>query len=118
MKCFNHKEIDAVGICKYCQKGLCHDCLVEMPYGITCQGRCEAEITELYRMIQQSKQDRMTTSRTYIQTSLWLGTIGFIFLVVSPFVHGILSIFLVLSGLAFLLGAGMNYWSGRKFKSR
>jgi len=118
MKCFNHEEIDAVGICKYCQKGFCHNCIVETPYGITCQGRCESEITELYAMIQQSKQDRITTSRTYVQTSLWLVILGFLFLVVSPFVHGVISIFLALSGLAFLLGAGFNYWSGRKYKSR
>ena len=43
MKFFNHADRDAVGICKSCGKGICHDCLVEIPDGIACKAeRCES----------------------------------------------------------------------------
>ena len=42
MKCFNHADRDAVGICKSCGKGICHECLVEIPDAIACKTeRCE-----------------------------------------------------------------------------
>ena len=37
MKCFNHADRDAVGICKSCGKGICHECLVEIPDAIACK---------------------------------------------------------------------------------
>ena len=125
MKCFNHRETDAIAICKYCQKGLCSNCIVDTPYGITCHGRCESEITDLYAMIQQNKKDRVTnlnlistTSRTYAQTAMWSLLIGFLFLITSLFLQGITSILVGLFGVAYLLGAAFNYWSSRKFKSK
>ena len=30
MKCFNHHEHDAVGVCKYCMKGVCEQCATEV----------------------------------------------------------------------------------------
>ncbi len=40
MKCFNHRDRDAIGICKVCGKGLCQECLVEIPKGIACKDTC------------------------------------------------------------------------------
>lgn len=45
MKCFNHADRDAVGICKSCGKGICHECLVEIPDGIACKTEsCESRV--------------------------------------------------------------------------
>jgi hypothetical protein len=30
MKCFNHSTVDAVGVCKHCNKGLCRECAVAL----------------------------------------------------------------------------------------
>ena len=45
MKCFNHPESDAVGICKSCQKGICHECAIDLGKGIACKGQCESDVT-------------------------------------------------------------------------
>lgn len=37
MNCFNHPDIPAVGICKYCQRGLCKDCAIDSGCGIACK---------------------------------------------------------------------------------
>ena len=41
MKCFRHNEIDAVGICRACNKGLCVDCAADLGHSIACKGSCE-----------------------------------------------------------------------------
>ena len=54
MKCFDHSDQDAVGICKSCQKGLCKDCAVDLTNGIACRARCEAQVRALSQLIESS----------------------------------------------------------------
>ena len=46
MNCFNHPDVPAIGLCKYCQKGLCKDCVVDLGYGIACENH-RVEVTAL-----------------------------------------------------------------------
>ncbi len=41
MKCFNHHQIEAVGICIKCNKGLCPECAEDTETGLYCKGKCE-----------------------------------------------------------------------------
>ena len=41
MKCFNHHQAEAVGLCIECNKGLCPDCAAGTETGIYCKGKCE-----------------------------------------------------------------------------
>lgn len=45
MKCFGHPEIDAIGICKACGKGLCSICFVDTGLGLACNGTCQKVVT-------------------------------------------------------------------------
>lgn len=45
MKCFGHPEIDALGICKSCGKGLCGICFVDTGLGLACNGSCQKIVT-------------------------------------------------------------------------
>jgi neural Wiskott-Aldrich syndrome protein len=48
MKCFSHRDVDAIGFCKYCCKGLCKGCFVENVGGLlSCRGPCEEKVTSL-----------------------------------------------------------------------
>lgn len=44
MKCYYHGEVDAVGICKSCSKGLCRDCAVDLGKGLACESCKQDEI--------------------------------------------------------------------------
>jgi hypothetical protein len=46
VNCFNHPDVPAVGICKYCQKGLCLECAVDLEHGIACRNH-RVEVTAL-----------------------------------------------------------------------
>lgn len=44
MRCFNHPEREAVGICKECQKGLCPECLTDLDDAIACKNKHEEKV--------------------------------------------------------------------------
>ncbi|PLX81872.1 MAG: hypothetical protein C0616_03480 [Desulfuromonas sp.] len=43
MKCFKHSDVEAVGLCEICQKGLCKECAALTSSGITCRGQCSEQ---------------------------------------------------------------------------
>jgi hypothetical protein len=45
MKCFYHRERDALGICKSCLKGICDECAIGVGNSLACKERYEAEVT-------------------------------------------------------------------------
>jgi hypothetical protein len=48
MKCFSHRDVDAIGSCKYCCKGLCSRCFAENASGLlSCRGVCEEKVISL-----------------------------------------------------------------------
>jgi hypothetical protein len=46
VNCFNHPDVPAIGFCKYCQKGLCKECAVDLGHGIACSNH-RLEVTAL-----------------------------------------------------------------------
>lgn len=51
MKCYNHHDQDAVGICKQCSKGICPDCVIDVGGGIACKATCAEAVSELNALI-------------------------------------------------------------------
>ena len=47
MKCYNHPDVEAVGICSSCNRALCSGCAVDMHRGLACLDRCEHEVRRL-----------------------------------------------------------------------
>ena len=41
MNCFYHHQLNAVGTCKYCHKGLCEKCAADLGIGLACLNKCE-----------------------------------------------------------------------------
>jgi hypothetical protein len=54
MKCFDHQDRDAVGICKSCNKGLCRQCAADLGNGLACLNRCEDRARVLISFIGSS----------------------------------------------------------------
>jgi hypothetical protein len=60
MRCYVHHDLEAVGICKSCQKGLCPDCAVDAGHALTCKGECAQRAASVEKLIQRN----MTLSET------------------------------------------------------
>ncbi len=44
MRCYQHREAEAVGICRFCARGLCPECAVLVGRALACKGVCEREV--------------------------------------------------------------------------
>ena len=75
MNCFNHPRVVAVGICKYCQKGLCTDCVVDLGHGVACKHH-QAEVNELYDIHFMNRQSAHNMSRVYKQAAVAMSFMG------------------------------------------
>jgi len=58
MKCFNHANADAVGVCKDCYKALCHNCCVICGTSVACKETCEEKVKLLNAFYDQNIYNR------------------------------------------------------------
>lgn len=56
MKCYVHKNKDAVGTCKACSKGVCEECSLDVGNGLACKHTCVDEVKAMNELIARSKQ--------------------------------------------------------------
>ena len=80
MNCFNHDAIAAVGICKHCNKALCHDCLTDTTNGLACTATCVESVNTLNYLIDRSRKTATAQRGNAYLTSILLGVMGVIFL--------------------------------------
>lgn len=80
MKCFNHINVDSVGICKCCQRGICKECASDLGHGLACKGKHEADVELFSTLIERSKKKIELQPRAISAGNLsWL-IMGIIFL--------------------------------------
>jgi hypothetical protein len=56
MECFNHDAIQAVGLCRSCNKAVCKSCALVFPKGMACSEACEKDAKELIETNERSKK--------------------------------------------------------------
>lgn len=54
MRCFYHRDTEAVGICKSCGRALCPDCVADIGKGIACSGRCEEDARAVIALVERN----------------------------------------------------------------
>ena len=56
MKCYTHSQLDAIGMCKSCCKGLCLECSQDVGNGLACKNTCLEEVEAVNEIIARNKQ--------------------------------------------------------------
>jgi hypothetical protein len=107
MNCFFHPDRPALGLCKSCGRGLCPDCLAEVPDGLACKNRCEERVLLLNRMIDSNRQV-LAVSNVHVRSgmvfTLAFGVLFCLFGFVPFFVYGQKgALFLGVMGVVFLV---------------
>ena len=119
MKCFNHEGVDAVAICKNCNKALCHNCAIDVGNGVACTGQCEGEVRALNELIRRNRTAAQRTGYAYQRNAIVCALLALIFVYLSVDAYGSgRSPFLVVtaaSALIFFMAAFFNYSAGQKF---
>ena len=75
MRCFNHPEIRAVGLCKQCNKALCHECANDLGFGLACRNVHEAEVVAVNDMVVRATQAQVVN-----RSNKYLGPLFFLVL--------------------------------------
>lgn len=117
MKCFYHPQVDAVGICKNCSKGICVDCTVDVGNGIACKNstdKCGEEVRAVNTVINKNKMLSQRSGSAYSIYAIFLVVMGAVFLVFSLYFgesgRSGLQIMMILAGMAFVAYAGYLYF--------
>jgi D-arabinose 1-dehydrogenase-like Zn-dependent alcohol dehydrogenase len=51
VRCYNHSDRDAIGICRACNKGLCTECAVDLGFALSCRGEHEQRVAATDAMV-------------------------------------------------------------------
>lgn len=101
MKCYNHPDHEAIGICKACGKALCRDCVHESENVITCgQGCSEAVASQKELLAMQAAQVRNARRINFLAALFSIG-MGIIFMLFSQAGFGLVYDFIMLLGGCF-----------------
>jgi len=120
MKCYNHPEIDAVGLCKSCGRGLCHECVSEVGTSISCKSRCESDVAAINELLQRGRTAYQKASGTFIRSGIFILLLGAVFLIIGV-VSSIASqpnYFLILMGLLFVSWGISQFFTARRYKQK
>jgi len=112
--CFTHSDRQAVGLCKSCNKGLCHDCATDLGDGLACKGAHEENVTRLNSLIAKNLRVQAATPKnTWAILPVFLAFIGLVFAVFGITTEGIGG-FLVITGSGFILFSIVSFILNRK----
>ena len=56
MKCNQHSDNEATGLCKHCHRFTCHICAIDTGWGIVCSTECADELEVSRKIVAASKQ--------------------------------------------------------------
>lgn len=70
MRCYKHREENAIAVCRNCGKATCADCCHDTGPGIACSATCEGELLETGRLKDKQKQSYGIGSKPPIPASV------------------------------------------------
>lgn len=97
MKCYNH-DVEAVGVCKHCQRGVCKECSTDMGHGLACKGMHEEDVEAINSLIDNNKKAFSSGPKATLFGPAFNVFMGILFMYYG-YGKGVMS-------LPFLLGAG------------
>jgi len=119
MNCFYHPDQPAVGLCKYCQRGLCTECAELVDDVLACKHRHEDEIHKLEQLAARSLFQSKRIASGYMRNAIFYGLVGVVFMGFGLWQYrwlGLQAVIFTLLGIFLLYAAGANYFEGRQHK--
>ena len=123
MNCYYHQNKVSVGICRYCLKGVCSDCAVDIEGGLACRDKCEQQAKMVVRYLRKSMSSAESYNKIYANSnkgmlfsSLFVTAIGLTYLVFPWFYAESDGTWFYLIGIIFLLAGLFLGIRARKLK--
>ena len=119
MNCFYHPTSPAVGVCKYCQRGLCSECAAVVDDVIACKHRHEDEVHQIEQLAARNLFQSKRVSSGYMRNAVFYGLVGGVFAGFGLWQLkwlGLQAVVFIMLGVFLLYAADANYFEGRKHK--
>ena len=119
MVCYYHPDKPAVGLCKYCQRGICSDCAVPAGDFLACKGLHEEQVRAMEALMQRNILQSNRAGSDYTRNTIFYGIVGILFTgfgVSQLRWLGAQAVVYMMIGLALLWAAIANYLESRKYK--
>ena len=119
MHCYYHPEAPAVGLCKYCQRGLCRECAAPAGDSLACKGLHEEQVRAMETLLQRNILQSRRAGSDYLRNTIFYGVVGTLFTAFGAFQLqwlGLQAAVYLMIGLALLWAALANYAESRKYK--
>jgi hypothetical protein len=119
MNCFYHPDQTAVGLCKYCQRGLCAECAAVVDDVLACKHRHEDEIHKLEQLTARNLFQSKRVAAGYMRNAIFYGLVGMVFTGFGIWQYrwlGLQAVVFIMLGIFLLYAAGANYFESVKHK--
>ena len=119
MNCYYHQNKAAVGLCKYCQRGLCPECAAHAGDSLACKNLHEEQVLSMELLMQKNILQAKRVGSDYVRNTIFYGGVGILFTAFGASQLkwlGLQAVVYLLIGLALLWAAIANYLESRKYK--
>ena len=110
MRCFVHRDKDAVGICRACGKGLCEDCAADLGHGLACKASCVERVELLNALNRRSATIYSSQKRYKYVMPLFFVAFGLILFLYCGVYYGQIISINSLTGLLMLAFGAFLYY--------
>lgn len=104
MRCYEHREQEALGTCNHCSRGLCAECLTEVGVKIACRTRCAESVRQLEEFLAVAR-----SNAAFVRTAHLINFLTYGFLGLALFLLGVVGFagqpLLFMIGLGAIMGA-------------
>ena len=119
MNCYYHPTQPAVGVCKYCPRGLCSECAAVVDDVLACKNRHEDEVHQLEQLTARNLFQSKRVQSVYMRNATFYGLVGVAFAGFGLWQLkwlGLQAALFIALGIFLLYAAIANYLEGRKYK--
>ena len=119
MICYYHADRPAVGLCKYCQRGVCSECAAHAGDSLACKGLHEEHVQAIETLLQKNILQSKRVGSDYLRNTIFYGIVGILFTAFGASelrILGLQAAVYLMIGLALLWAAVANYLESRKYK--
>ena len=119
MVCYYHADRPAVGTCKHCQRGLCHECAVEVRDALACRDRHEEQVSKAEKAAIRGLLQAERAGAGYVRSGIFYGLAGAAFAILGIIqlrFLGLQAVFFILIGLFLLHASAANFLEARRFR--
>ncbi|GLQ30891.1 hypothetical protein [Litoribrevibacter albus] len=115
MKCYKHQDIDAIGLCKSCHKGVCPECSALVGGSVACAESCQEDVAALNYMVERGKKVYKNLGKQWGPSVIINGVGGAFFLSFGIYNFGRISSWLLIGlGAIMIVGGIMSAVQGKR----